>query len=116
MDSQLQKIEACLGKTEATDLEANPEEVESKAKHEEIPKEEASVETSGALEQQHGEPHLVIRCCSQLKKQTQVNGGSQKKLATARGWLVHCAEMSEHKGHCCEGQGKNKVMRRTQKE
>jgi hypothetical protein len=27
MDSQLEKIKACLGKMEATDLEANPEEI-----------------------------------------------------------------------------------------
>jgi hypothetical protein len=27
MDSQLEKMEACLGKTKATDSEANPEEI-----------------------------------------------------------------------------------------
>jgi hypothetical protein len=34
MDSQLEKMEACIGKKEATDLEANPEEMESVAVHE----------------------------------------------------------------------------------
>jgi hypothetical protein len=29
MDAQLEKMEACLGKTDATDLEANPEEMSS---------------------------------------------------------------------------------------
>jgi hypothetical protein len=33
MDFQLEKMEACLGKTEATDLEANPEEIESEVEH-----------------------------------------------------------------------------------
>jgi hypothetical protein len=33
MDSQLDKIEVCLEKTEAMDLEANPEEIESKLDH-----------------------------------------------------------------------------------
>jgi hypothetical protein len=42
-DSQLEKMKACLGKTEAADLEANPEEIESEAEHEEVPKEEAAV-------------------------------------------------------------------------
>jgi hypothetical protein len=37
-------MEPCLEKMEATDLEANPEEIESAAKHQEVPKEEAAVE------------------------------------------------------------------------
>jgi hypothetical protein len=44
MDFQLEKMEACLGKTEVTDLEANPEEIGSEAVHE-GPKEQAAVET-----------------------------------------------------------------------
>jgi hypothetical protein len=43
MDSQLQKMETCREKTNATDLEANPEEIESEVEHEEVPKEEAAV-------------------------------------------------------------------------
>jgi hypothetical protein len=38
IDSQLKKMEARLGKTEAMDLEANPEERECEAEHEEVPK------------------------------------------------------------------------------
>jgi hypothetical protein len=34
MDCQLEKMEACLGKTETIDLEANPDETESRADHE----------------------------------------------------------------------------------
>jgi hypothetical protein len=45
MNSQLEKMEASLGKTEATDLEANPEKIQSEAENEEVPKEEATVET-----------------------------------------------------------------------
>jgi hypothetical protein len=37
MDSQLEEMEAHLEKTEATDLEANPEQIESKVEHEEVP-------------------------------------------------------------------------------
>jgi hypothetical protein len=43
MDFQLEKMEACLGNMESTDLEADPEEIESKVEHEEVPKEEAAV-------------------------------------------------------------------------
>jgi hypothetical protein len=49
MDSQLEKMDACIGTTEATDLEVNPKEIEIEAEHEEIPKEEAAMETIGAL-------------------------------------------------------------------
>jgi hypothetical protein len=77
MDSQLQKMEACLGKMEAT------EELESEAEHEEVPKEEAAVETFGALKKWYGDWHLAVRRCGQPKKWTKGNGGSQKKLATA---------------------------------
>jgi hypothetical protein len=43
-DISLEKMEACVGKTETMDFEANPEEIESKGEHEdEVPKEEAVV-------------------------------------------------------------------------
>jgi hypothetical protein len=48
-------IEACLEKTEATDLEANPEEIESKLEHQEVPKEE----DTGALKEWYGDQHLA---------------------------------------------------------
>jgi hypothetical protein len=44
MDSQLEKMEVM-------DLEANPEEIQSKAEHAKVPKEEAAVETFGALKE-----------------------------------------------------------------
>jgi hypothetical protein len=53
--------EACLGKTEATNLLASPEEIESEVEHEEVPKEETSVKTSGALEEQYEDWHLAVR-------------------------------------------------------
>jgi hypothetical protein len=53
-------MEDCLEKTEATDLEANLEEIESKAEHEEVPKEEAIVETFGALKERYGDQHQAV--------------------------------------------------------
>jgi hypothetical protein len=38
MDSQLETMETCLGKKEATNLEASPKETEFQAEHEEVPK------------------------------------------------------------------------------
>jgi predicted protein tyrosine phosphatase len=71
MDTQLEKMEACLGKTETMNLEASPKEINSETEHQEIPKEEAVVETFGALKKWHGEWHLAIRCRDQSKKRIQ---------------------------------------------
>jgi hypothetical protein len=54
MDSKLENMDACLGRTETTDQEANPEEKEYEAEHEEVPKEEAAVKTVGALKKRLG--------------------------------------------------------------
>jgi hypothetical protein len=50
VDFQLEKMEASLEKTEATYLEANPEEIKSKSELQEVPNEEATLETIGAQE------------------------------------------------------------------
>jgi hypothetical protein len=63
-------MEACLGKTGTTDLEANPEEKESAAVHEEVPKEEATVKPVGALKERHGDRHLAIGHSGKLKEQS----------------------------------------------
>jgi hypothetical protein len=67
MDSQLEKVETCLGKKEAMNLEASLEEIKSEVDCEEVPKEETTVET-GALKEQYKNWHLAIRCCGQPKK------------------------------------------------
>jgi hypothetical protein len=60
VESQLEKMEACLGKT-VTDLEANPEKKESVVVHEEVPKEETAVETFGALKERYWDRHIAVR-------------------------------------------------------
>jgi acyl-CoA reductase-like NAD-dependent aldehyde dehydrogenase len=62
-------LDACLEK-----MEANPGELHSVVVHQEVPKEEATVETIRALDTDMGTGR-------QLKKQTQGNGGSRKKMA-----------------------------------
>jgi hypothetical protein len=49
-------------------LEANPEEIESKSAHQEVPKEVAAMETIGALEDRYGDQYLAIRSHRQPKK------------------------------------------------
>jgi hypothetical protein len=100
MDSQLEKVEACLVK-----MEASPEEIEIKVEHEEVPKEEATVETFGALKEQYKDWHLAGRCRDQPKKWIQGNGGSWRKLATACRGMTCLAGVirpsGTRQGQCC---------------
>jgi hypothetical protein len=65
MKADREAMVACLGKAEATDLEANPEEKESAAVHE-----EAVVKTVRALKKRYGDQHLAVGCRRQLQKLT----------------------------------------------
>jgi hypothetical protein len=46
-------------------MEANPEEMKSLTVHEEVPKEEAAVETFGALKEWYGDWHPAVGCWAQ---------------------------------------------------
>jgi hypothetical protein len=52
-------MDTCLESEGPTSLE-----VESEAKHEEVPQEEAAMETVRPLKKRHGDWHLVVRHCS----------------------------------------------------
>jgi hypothetical protein len=91
MDSQQEKGEACLEKTEAMG------ETESELEHQEIPKEDAAEETFGALEKRYGDRHLAVWSGRQGKKWTQGNGGSRKKLAVARSGVTRRAGVARRK-------------------
>jgi hypothetical protein len=60
----------------------------------EIPEEEAAVETIGALEDRC----LAIGRCQQLKKQTQGDGESQKKLVAVHRWMTRRAVPARCRG------------------
>jgi hypothetical protein len=115
MDAQLKEMGGLSRKDEATDLETKPEETESEADHERVPKEEVTVEPSGTLKGQYRHQHLAVRRCSQPKKQNQGNGGSWKKsVATCKGMTCH-AGVARHKGHGRRGQSKGNVVQGTRK-
>jgi hypothetical protein len=59
---------------ETTDLEVNPEEIESESEHQGVPKEEAAVETIGALEDRYVDQHLAVGRHRQPKRRTQGDG------------------------------------------
>jgi hypothetical protein len=108
-------MEVCLVKMEATDLEANPEEKEIIAEQQQVPKEKASVKTVRTLKKQHGDWHLAVGRHRKPKKRTRSNGESWKKLAATCRGMTHCAIPAWCKRHCCQVQGKNKTVPRTQK-
>jgi hypothetical protein len=107
--------DACLGKKGATNLETNPEEIEFDVVHEEIPNEEATVETFGAPKKKNGDRHLALSCCSQLEKWTQGDGGSWKKLANACQAMTCQAGIARCKGHGHQGPSKDNIAQGTQK-
>jgi hypothetical protein len=109
------KMEACLGKTKVTDVEANLKKKESEVVHREVPKEEAAVKSSGALKKGHRGQNLAAKCCQKPKGQTRQNCGSQKKLTAAGRKMTRCAGMERHKGHGHQGHGRNSVARRAPK-
>jgi hypothetical protein len=62
-----------LEEAKATDLEANPEEIEALVGHQKVINEEAAMETIGALEDRYGDRRLAVRAaCSQRNGNTAV--------------------------------------------
>jgi hypothetical protein len=108
-------FEERLGKVDITDLEANREKSEDVAVYQEVPDEEAAVETIGALEDLYGDRNLPIGSHRQLKKRTHGDGGSRQKLAAAKGRLTRRAVPAPRKGHSRQGSGKDDVLRGSSK-
>jgi hypothetical protein len=83
IDTHQVRMMACLGKTEATDLEANPERMQSEAEHQKVPKEQAAVKPVGGLRKRHRSQNLAAERRQKPKERTRVNCASQKKSAAA---------------------------------
>jgi hypothetical protein len=75
MKSWREETKTCLVEVEAMDLEANPEEKETAAEQQEVPK-EAAVKTVTALKKRYRDQHLAVGCCRELQKWTQGDGES----------------------------------------
>jgi hypothetical protein len=83
--------------------------------HEEVLKDMAAVKTFGALKERDGDRHLAVGRLRQLKGRIQGNGGFRKKSAATRRGMIRRAIRAWRKGHCRQGQGKDKGVPRTQK-
>jgi hypothetical protein len=98
--------EICLESKEPTSLEVEPE-----AERDEVPKQEAAVETVRVLKKRHGDRHLASRRSGQMKKRTQGSGGSRKKLAAACRGMTRSAIPGKRKGQSRQVQGQDNVAR-----
>jgi hypothetical protein len=87
---------ACQEATETyqENMEANPEEMKPVAEHEEVPKEEAAVETSRTPKKRRRGRHLVSGRRGNPKERTKGNGGSLKKLTAGRRGMTRSAEVA----------------------
>jgi hypothetical protein len=81
MEAPEERIMACLGKMEAMDLKANPEEMQSKVEQWEVHKEDAIVKPVGGQKKRHRGQNLAAERCQKSKERIRGNCGSQKKLA-----------------------------------
>jgi hypothetical protein len=92
-------------------MEAYPEKIKSLVEHQEVPKEEAVVETLKALEDRYGDLDLAAGHLRPLKKQTHGSSGSQKMLATASRRLTCRVVSAPRKGHGRRGSGMDNITR-----
>jgi hypothetical protein len=97
-----------------TILKADLEGMKSVAEHQEVPKEEAAMQTVTELKKQYRDQHLAIKRCGQPKNGSRATLGIWKKLAAACREMTHCAGVAWRKGRSHQGLEKDSVMQGTQ--
>jgi hypothetical protein len=82
-----ERMESSEEKLEASDLEANPEEIEALAGRQEMPNKEAAVETMGALEDRSGDQQQAVGYRNPRKRRTKdpvKDGRSRRDVGRSR--------------------------------
>jgi hypothetical protein len=87
--------------------------LEVTAEQQDVPKEEAAVETIRAVVDWYENRHLAIGHIQRWKKRTQGDDGPWQNLAAAEGWLTRRAISAPHKWHGCQGPGRGKCYSRS---
>jgi hypothetical protein len=85
-------------------------EIKAIAVHEEVPKEDATVETGRALKKQRRGQSLAPDHCRKPKEQTQGSGGSWKKLAATCRRMTCPVGVAWRKGRCRQGHSRDSVV------
>jgi hypothetical protein len=99
LDVHHERVMACLEKTGATILMANPEEMQSEAVQREVPKEDAAVETGRAQNKRHRDRHLPEKRHGQPEERTRGNCESRKKLTAPGRTMTLRAGVAQRKGN-----------------
>jgi hypothetical protein len=102
--------DTCLDK-----MEAKAGELQSVAVHQEVPKEEAAVKPIRALKKRYGERHLAVGRREKPKERTQGKGGVPEETGCRRRGKTRRAGVAQLKGHCLQGQCKDKDVEGTRK-
>jgi hypothetical protein len=89
LEQMIAMMKANREKTEATDLKANPEEMESESEHGEVPKK--------GRKQQQSDWHLAAGRCEEPKELTREVCGSRRKLAAACRKVSHRVTVARSK-------------------
>jgi hypothetical protein len=90
LDARHERMMACIGKTEDTELKAKPEENGPVEEHQEIPKENAAVKYSRTMKTRNRGLHQAAKRRGEPKKLTRGDCGSLRNLTAA------CRKVSRH--------------------
>jgi hypothetical protein len=94
LDAHHERTMASLGKTEATNFKANPEEMESVMEHREVPNEEVAVKSSATIKRRHRGWKPAAGRRGKPKKMTRGDGGSGRKSAASCRRKSHRAKIA----------------------
>jgi hypothetical protein len=83
LDGWRKQIQVDREASKTIDLQAIPEETESKAEQWEVPKKRDPVKSSGAMKRRHTDRHIAAGRCGDPKELTRGDYGSRRKLAAA---------------------------------
>jgi hypothetical protein len=91
LDAHHERIMASLGRAEATDFKAIPEEMESVMEHQEIPKEDNAVMPGGEPKKWRRVCNLAVEHRQKMKERTQGKSGYRRKSAATCRKVFCCA-------------------------
>jgi hypothetical protein len=95
--------------------EPNPEEMQSGAEHQEVPREHAAVKPVGGLRRRHGGRSLATGSRRETKTRSQGSGDFRRKLVTEHRGMNRRVRVARRKGHGPQGHGRDSDARGAQK-
>jgi hypothetical protein len=105
LDGYHERIMTPLGKTEATDFKANPEEMKSVTEQQEIPKGKAAVMPVGEPRKRRRVRNLAAELRQKRKERTWGNSGSRRKSAAASRKVPRRAKVAWRKRNIAKKEG-----------